>query len=239
MTSHGPLVVIPLYALDALPESERDEVDAHLDSCPECVEDLGQYLVAMASLTGDQAAPSHLWERIAASIKADSAPSDHQAEPIDHRSIERSRRWEAVNRYIPMAPAAAAVLVIVAGGPFSSDQNPDDALVAMARRAAAQPEAYVGELLDNGVSVAEVILTDAGEGYFIPTGQLASLDRSRTYQLWVIAPESVISGGVLGDELRPSAFTWDGSVSGFALSREVTGGVTISAVDVVAVATDG
>jgi Anti-sigma-K factor rskA/Putative zinc-finger len=238
VTAHGPLQLIPLHALDALPESERVEVDAHLDSCPDCMEDLGQYLVAMASLTADQAAPSHLWERLAASIEADSVPSDRQVEMIAHRSIGRSRRWRAVSRHLPIA-AAAVMLVIVAGGAFSSDRDPDDAIVAMARRAAAQPEAYVGELLDNGVSVAEVILTDAGEGYFIPTGQLASLDRSRTYQLWVITPESVISGGVLGDELRPSAFTWDGPVSGFALSREVTGGVTTSAGDVVAVAADG
>jgi len=49
----------------------------------------------------------------------------------------------------------------------------------------------------------------------------------------------MVSGSALGDEPRPSAFTWDAPVSGFALTREVTGGVTISAGDVVAVATDG
>jgi anti-sigma-K factor RskA len=238
--SHGPLQLIPLYALDALAESERVDVDAHLDSCPVCVEYLGRYLLAVASLTADQAAPRHVWERIVASIEAQSAPSDRPAELIDRGSRRRGRQWRAVNLLIPIAAAAAVVLGIVAGSPFSSDPTPDDAIAALAKRAAAQPETYVGELLVNGMSVAEVILTDAGEGYVIPTDQLASLDGSMTYQLWVITTdESMVSCAVLGDEPRPSAFTWDGPVSGFALTREVTGGVTISAGDVVAVATDG
>jgi hypothetical protein len=240
MKSHAPLQMIPLYALDALPEPERVEVDAHLDSCPVCVEELGQYLSVVAFLTADQAAPRDVWERIVASIEADSVPIDQTAELIDRGSRRRGRKWRAVNRLIPLAAAAAVVLGIVAGSPFSSDLTPTEAIVASAQRAAAQPEAFVGEFLVDGVSVAEVILTDAGEGYVIPTNHLPSLDRSRIYQLWVItADESVISGGVLGDEPRPSAFTWDGPVSGFALTREVTGGVTVSAGDVVAVATDG
>lgn len=237
MSSHAPRQLIPLYALDALPEPARVEVGAHLDSCPTCIEELVQYLAVTASLVADQPAPRHVWERIAAAIEA--APINHTAEVIDIGSRRRGQQTKAVNWLVLIAAAAAVVFGIVAGSPFSTELTPAEAIVASAKRAAAQPETYVGDFLVDGVSVAEVILTDAGEGYVIASDQLPPLERSRTYQLWVITEdESVISGGVLGEEPRPSAFTWDGPLSGFALTREATGGVTVSGGDLVAVATE-
>jgi hypothetical protein len=43
---------------------------------------------------------------------------------------------------------------------------------------------------------------------------------------------------VLGNRPGPSTFTWTGEVTGFALTREIAGGVVSSAGDVVAVITD-
>jgi hypothetical protein len=48
----------------------------------------------------------------------------------------------------------------------------------------------------------------------------------------------VISAGVLGNNPEPATFTWTGDVSGFALTREVAGGVISSAGDVVSVIED-
>jgi hypothetical protein len=50
--------------------------------------------------------------------------------------------------------------------------------------------------------------------------------------------EDVISAGVLGNEPAPATFTWTGDTTGFALTREVAGGVVSSAGDVVSVITD-
>ncbi|MET0565533.1 MAG: anti-sigma factor [Acidimicrobiia bacterium] len=239
MSSHAPRQLIPLYALGALLEPETFAVDAHLDSCPVCLEELGQYLSVVASLSTDRAAPRHVWERIVASIEAESAPIDHTAEVIDIGSSQHAPPRRAVNRLLPISAAAAVLLGIVVGSPFSSERTRTEVIVASAQRAAAQPEAYVGDFLVDGMSLGEVILTDTGEGYLIPTDRLPSLHRSRTYQLWVITvDESVISGGVLGSDPRPAPFTWDGPVAGFALTREATGGATVSAGDVVAVATE-
>jgi hypothetical protein len=53
----------------------------------------------------------------------------------------------------------------------------------------------------------------------------------------VVTPDDlVISAGVLGSEPLPSRFTWQGQSAAFVLTREVAGGVTSSAGDVVAVA---
>jgi hypothetical protein len=52
----------------------------------------------------------------------------------------------------------------------------------------------------------------------------------------VTPDEQVISAGVLGSDPAPSRFTWSGDVAGFALSREVAGGVESTAGDVVSVA---
>lgn len=83
------------------------------------------------------------------------------------------------------------------------------------------------------------MLTSAGRGYVLPTDALDPLSTDRTYQLWVINTDAdVISAGVLGADPTASSFTWTGDVSGFALTREVAGGVVSSAGDVVAVISD-
>lgn len=68
--------------------------------------------------------------------------------------------------------------------------------------------------------------------------QVVTLDPTRD-QLWVTNDGGVvISAGVLAHRPKPATFTWTGSVSGFALTREVAGGVTASEGDVVSVITD-
>jgi anti-sigma-K factor RskA len=109
-------------------------------------------------------------------------------------------------------------------------------VVAAAERAATEPGSVVVDLATAEGTVARVIVTADGEGFLIPAA-LDPLSPDRTYQLWVITPEeAVISAGVLGPEPRPARFTWSGDIAGFALTREVAGGVVSSAGDVVAVA---
>jgi hypothetical protein len=116
----------------------------------------------------------------------------------------------------------------------------EEAILAAAEVAVSQPGSYIGEFIVDEMSVARVILTASGQGFFVPDDRLPPLELSKTYQLWVVtSDEAVISGGVLGNDPRPSAFTWDGPVSGFALTREVAGGVPVSAGDVVGLASEG
>jgi Anti-sigma-K factor rskA len=161
-----------------------------------------------------------------------------RSEPAPVVPIERRRsRWTG---WAPLAVAALVALVLgvvaVVQTIARNDLSGPSGVVAAAEAAADQPGSIIADFeTDEGV-VGQVVLTADGEGFVIPS-DLDPLDEARTYQLWVVTPdEQVISAGVLGNDPPPSRFTWSGEVAGFALSREVAGGVESTAGDVVSVA---
>lgn len=240
MTNHNLLhELIPLYALDSLEGNELRAVRTHLGSCDPCRRELARYAAVTSQLVPNEPAPTLGWERIASAIgKGTEIPLGQAAEVIDLEA-GRPRRTRAVTLVTAIAAVAALVLagITLAQRSLLNDLTGDSAVIAAAEQAASSPDAYVGVFLVDGFAVAQVVLTEDGHGFVVPTEDLEPLMPERTYQLWVITTdEQVISGGVLGNEPRASTFTWTGEVSGFALTREVAGGVVISEGDVVAVA---
>lgn len=148
------------------------------------------------------------------------------------------RRASRVARYL-LATAAAVALLFV--GALISRMIEDESIGgpdvgAAAEEASSRPGSVMTDFMAEEISVARLVLTAEGQGFIIPTGELPALDKSRTYQLWVInTDEAVISAGVLGNQPGPSVFTWSGEVVGLALTREVAGGVVSSAGDVFSV----
>jgi len=63
-----------------------------------------------------------------------------------------------------------------------------------------------------------------GTGYLV-SSDLPKLSSDRTYQLWAIDGSNVVSLGVLGHNLGPSAFKFVGSPKTLAITDEVAGGV--------------
>lgn len=231
MRSHQELFdLVPLYALDALDGEELTDLVAHLETCDECRAEVGRHLEVVASLVPDGHASEAVWGRIIGEIRFGdgSAP----AVPLTRRSHPPGMWVTAV------AAALAVVLGVVAlvqRQALNQLEGPVG-VVAAADRAAADPGSLVVELASEAGTVARVIVTADGEGFVIPA-ELDPLGADRTYQLWVITPdELVISAGVLGNDPRPARFTWSGDIAGFALTREVAGGVVSSEGDVVAVA---
>ena len=135
--------------------------------------------------------------------------------------------------------AAIAALVFGAVAIFEALQlngmQGPDGVIAAAEAAAQEPGAIVADLDSPDGVVAQVVLSPDGEGFLLPDN-MEALGDDRTYQLWVLTPdEEAISAGVLGNEPEPVRFTWSGDVAGFALTREVAGGVESTAGDVVSV----
>ena len=220
------LELAPLYALDALGEEETASFEAHHPTCPECQEAVAGYRGVAASLVADEPASELTWQRIRKAIGADR--SDARPGP----GVSRAWQWVA-GIAAAAAIALGAILAVDLTGP---DQLTPDAIVAAADDAAGEPGSFVGDFLVDDVAVATVVLADDGRGFVIPTDELVEIEGIRTYQLWVINDtEDVISAGVLGNDPMPSTFTWTGDVSGFALTREVAGGVVSSEGDVVSV----
>lgn len=226
MRTHDTLAqMVELRALDALEDHELKEFDAHLGECEICQLQLAEARSIAAALVPDSAAPDHMWDRIVA---------DLQPEATVTQLRKRSRP-------LVIMTSIAAALAIALGGVLLAEIGPtgEESVVAAAERAAQASDSMVVDLVVEDVTVAEIILTSEGLGFVLPTDDLADLDDSRTYQLWVINEnERVVSGGVLGASPMASTFTWADGVSGFALTREVAGGVEVSAGDVVAVVTD-
>ncbi|MFZ0626886.1 MAG: anti-sigma factor [Acidimicrobiia bacterium] len=233
MIEHEQIVeLVPLYALDALDGEELQQVETHLETCEICAEELAIHRSVTSTFVPDSPAPDHVWERIEAAIDQE-PPSDvvYLRQPDSNRS--KPLIWLA-----SVAAVAAVVLggAVIAQRATINELNGPQAVVNAAETAATEPRALVEDFISDGVPVAKVVLTPEGDGFVLPTEDLGSLGPDRTYQLWVITPDQqVISAGVLGNSPLPARFTWTGEVSGFALTREVAGGVEQSAGDVVSV----
>jgi len=221
--------LIPLYALDALEGDEQIAVQSHLHGCGECRAELARQEATVAELIPDEGPPTGVWQRIVDEIDLHEADRPVSIDGSPSRS--RDLKWLAT-------VAAGAVLVLAAGmvaqrvvdQPLSGSQ----AVLAAAEVAATGEGAIVAELVGDAGTVARVVLSVEGEGFVLPA-DLDPLGPDRTYQLWVVtADDLVISAGVLGGDPAPARFTWSGEVAGFALTREVAGGVVSSAGDVVA-----
>lgn len=233
MTHDQLLDLTPLYALDALPPEESREFEEHLDDCQACQDELDQHLGTMASLIPDQPAPQAVWERIADSIEE----PEPAAEVTDLGKRRESKTW----KWVGGLAAAAALLFagviltnVLGAGPLD-----ESTLAAAAEQAAAEDGSIVADFVVEETAVAQLILTENGQGFIVPTDDLEPLDTSRTYQLWVVnTDQQVISAGAIGNDPSVSTFTWTGDVAGFALTREVAGGVVSSEGDVVSVIQD-
>lgn len=230
MTHDQLLELTPLYALDALTTEEARELEAHLGDCSACQAELDEYFSTMASLTPDEPAPQGVWDRI-----VDAIDTEEAAAPVTDLAERRSSRaWTWVTGL-----AAAAALVfggLLLTNVINDSLLQESTLVSAAEEAAATADSIVADFIVNDSSVAQIILTSTGQGFVVPTDDLDPLDSSRTYQLWVInTDQQAISAGALGHDPSVSTFTWTGDVTGFALTREVAGGVVSSEGDVVSV----
>ena len=226
------LDLVPLYALDALDGQEHRNFIAHLETCAECRSALDEFHSVAAELVPDSPASEKTWELISLAIGTGDGGDSNLVELPDQRN---TWKWVA-----GVAAALAFIFgALLAVENLDSSQSTGDSIIAAAEQFADDPGSIVGDFLVDEVSVARVVLSADGRGFVIPTADLEPLDDARTYQLWVINDaEEVISAGVLGQNPEPATFTWTGDVTGFALTREVAGGVISSAGDVVSVIDD-
>jgi hypothetical protein len=227
MTTHGEMVeLVELYALNALEGAELVDFEAHLETCELCQSQVAEALTVTASFVADAPAPTQVWDRIVADI-----------DPPVATVTELPRRR---GPFFALTTIAAALAIALGGVLIGQNSlTAEETLTAAAERAADEPGSTVAQFVVDDVTVGEVVLGSDGVGFVLPTDALVDLEDTRTYQLWVINDEGrVISGGVLGHSPTVSTFTWTDGVSGFALTREVAGGVEVSEGDVVAAVTD-
>lgn len=208
------------YALDAVEPDEARAIEDHLRDCPRCRAEVAEHRETAAFLAhAGEDAPPALWDRIATAIDDEPAP----VVPLAPR-LDRGGSWQR-RRSLPTAIvgiAAAAVIAVLGLQVRAQDDRIDEMEAAMR-----VPDGEVVELVGDTASVPVVM---DGDRAWLLAGGLDALPEDRTYQLWGLRGDDLVSVAVLGND--PATMSFD--VEGYALlaiTEEVAGGVVQSAND--------
>jgi anti-sigma-K factor RskA len=189
-----------LYATDALTPDERARYEDHLASCPDCREEVAGFqdtaaLLAAATAT---APPADLRSKVLAQVAStrQDAPATESAPPLQHEPPAPA----APDTVVPFARptrgrvprwllAAAAVLLVIGGigvlvaGRDTGSVSEAEQVAAVLARADARIITLKGE---DRAPLKLVWSPSQGEGALL-ADDLASIDESKTYELWAIA----------------------------------------------------
>jgi anti-sigma factor RsiW len=241
------------YALDAVEPDEAEAIEAHLETCPRCRDELRGHreVVGLLAYAG-QDAPEGLWDRVAARMHDPSEVSDvsvgrgAQASGLRLLSTPPDRAAGSAPRghllrWMTVAAAAALVVVALLGVEVHRLQDrtnhlsgqvaamSDQPTMADVRAALATPGAQKVQLESlAGAPQLDAVILPSGAGYLYDS-DLSPLASSRTYQLWGVVDNQVISYGVLGSALPAvESFRASSGVSALAVTNEGAGGVVAS-----------
>ncbi len=191
--------LLSVYALDAVDDVEREEVERYLDRSPEARAELAELReVASLLVQPDRDAPPTLWEPVAALAVTVVLLSRDMSQQED--------RLAALAQHLERGDARDAALAL-----------------------AADPRARTATLTwrDGHPSVPVVALPD-GRGYLMGD-HLPRLQRDRTYQLWAMSADErrpmLVSAAVLGPDPGVAAFHAPAATDGFVLTNERAPGV--------------
>jgi anti-sigma factor RsiW len=227
MDRNDPEELLGAYALDAVSDEERRLVEQYLETNPRAAAELQQHreVAALIAFTGSPA-PDGLWARIAGELDERApAPGPELARVLPMAG--RRRPWVARTLSLAAAAAAAAIfaVVLVRATEPDSARNPIAQAIEDARE---DRDSRVSALRSpDGTLEVEAIVDQDGHGYLV-AGSLPALPPDRSYQLWGVIDDEVISLGVLGNNPENETFSADGSLTALAITEEVAGGVTSS-----------
>lgn len=261
MNHAGASDLLGAYALDAVEPDEAAAVEAHLETCPRCRDELRAHREVVGLLaSAGQEAPEGLWDRVVARINdpADTAPTFEAPHALRLVRVDETGgpepasrpgpgRWK-FNRFTMAVAAAAAVVVALLGVQVAHLQGRTDHLqgqisamgiptMASVDQALAVPGArrIALKAVAGGADRLEAVILPGGQGYLYDS-RLSPLSPARTYQLWGVVGDQRISYGVLGaSPATVVPFRASSGVQALAVTDEVAGGVVSSTSTPVAV----
>lgn len=212
------------FALDAVDERERVEIERHLSGCEECRAEVTEHREMAARLAeADLPPPAGVWERIQKSIHAEARSEGAPAVPFRPGHPQR----------VLAGLAAAAVLLVafLSWRVYELDRRLDrstDTVLAAATAALVDPNAQRLVLRSSdGEQLVDAVVLPDGSG-FLFQDNLRALSESRTYQLWGIVGGTAISAGVLGNDPDITPFKVDANTQCLLITEEIAGGVAVS-----------
>lgn len=214
------------YALDALDPDERRAVEEYLAVNPQARAEVREHQeVATFLAFSGAAAPDGLWDRISRSLEeTPPAPGPELAKVMPMR---RRSAWSRAGAWVA-ASAAAAVIAVVAVQVIDRGDTSQDPIAAAVEAARADRDSRIVTLsLEGQPATAEAIVDQDGHGYLLASS-LPVLPDDRTYQLWGVVNDEVISLGILGHNPEIESFSVEGDLAALVITDEVEGGVAVS-----------
>jgi hypothetical protein len=242
MTPEELDALLGAYALDAVDDDERHEVEQYLATNPRARAEVDSYqeVAALLAFSGS-AAPDGVWDRIASAIGGDSGDLDESGPPslkllssAPMAPVVMGRRSRAPWYALGALAAAAAVLVAVLVGMVSHRDDQLSTARAPDVKAAAQAALSnsdtrkVNLVSADGRQRVEVAVGANGVGFGLAQG-LPSLGADRTYQLWGQYDGKVVSLGLLGRSPTAIAFPAADGLKALMITNEEAGGVVVTA----------
>lgn len=216
------------YALDAVEPDEAEAVEAHLETCPRCRDELRSHreVVGVLAYAG-QEAPEGMWDRVVARINdpGDGEGGGREATPPMSLRLVRDggtsgdvarpgpgrARWRGRTAPTVGLLAAAVVVIALLGVQVARLQNRTSHLSSEVSAMSGQPTmATVHQAISTpGARVIALQPVTGGttslDAVILPGGQgylydarLTPLTAAQTYQLWGVVGSEKISYGVLG-----------------------------------------
>jgi anti-sigma-K factor RskA len=219
------------YALDAVDEHERRQVEAYLEANPRARAEVDEYReVAMLLAFGTEPPPDGVWDRIATALEDRApAPGPELAKvlPASGRERDRRRRW-----LVGLAAAAAVVVIAALSVALVTEDigsSPSAVSAAFATAKSDPANRTVVLATPDGAPQATAVLEPSGTG-FLDASTLPALPSDRTYQLWGVLDDGrAISFAVLGARPNVTMFGVDGGLKALAITDEVAGGAVAPA----------
>ena len=224
--THDPVEeLLGAYALNAVDDDERAQVEAHLAECPRCRSEVDQHreVAAHLALSGSPA-PDGLWDRIAEVISTADAPPPLRLGVDDGtRSRPVRETWRRRAGLVAAAAAAVAILALSISSINQRDRISEieqaSGVTAAANQAFADPSARIAELRGaDGEVVARAAVLEDGEGYLL-AGSMPALE-GQIYQLWGATADEVVSLGPMGGAPDVVAFPADPSITQLMITAE-------------------
>jgi anti-sigma-K factor RskA len=224
--------LVGAYALDALDDDEREVFERHLQTCPECADEVRGLRETAAELShlSEVSPPPQLRAAVLSAV-AQSRPlpplvdNDRAGNVVPLRRDRTKALWQGL--------AAACALIAITVSAWGYDQHRD------AQRATDTRASAVQELLNAPDVKAATTIMKQGQGILIYSRSerklvlvgrgMATLPSSQTYQLWMMDKSGdPVSGGVFrpdqaGNVEVPASGDLD-EVGQMAISVEPAGG---------------
>lgn len=219
MTHEAAAELLAAYALDAVSEGERAELESHLRECERCRSELSGYQTTAALLgSASSPPPEHLWEAISAEISAERAPVLPMASRPERASAPRRRPLPVAAAVALVAAALVAFFAVELTNLQSQVHQLRGSLARTGLSAAvlsleAGPHRTIHLTSSSGRDAVTVVVGRDEQAYWVASS-LATLPKGRTYQLWGLASGHPVSLGLAGRD--PHAY------SGFRIATDVT-----------------